>query len=191
MGFAKHSLPFGNQTMLEHVVGRLQLVAESVVVVAAADQELILPRDVRVARDARPDQGPLEGIATGLAALSGDADYAFVTSCDVPLLVPKFARQMFQLISDPKDDYEIVAIDDGQYQHPLSAVYKISVAAAARQQLRGLDHSLKSLLGVCRTRFVSPAEVASVDPQLNSLRNVNTLEEYRMATTTAGFDMRL
>jgi molybdopterin-guanine dinucleotide biosynthesis protein A len=191
MGLAKHGLPFGNQTLLEHIVGRLQLVADTVVVVAAVDQELTLPHDVRVVRDTRPDLGPLEGLATGLESLSDEADCVFVTSCDVPLLVPQFARRMFDLIGDPYDGYEIVAVDDGQQQHPLSAVYRVSVAAKARRQLLGTDRSLKSLLRACRTRFVSPDLVDGVDPRLNSLRNVNSLNEYRQATTAAGFDVRL
>ena len=47
-----------------------------------------LPEGVRLVPDKEEGQGPLQGIAAGLEALHGQADAAFVTSCDAPFLSP-------------------------------------------------------------------------------------------------------
>ena len=43
-----------------------------------------------------------------------------MTSCDVPLLVPEFARRMIDLLGE--DDIAVMEIDG--FAHPLSAVYR-------------------------------------------------------------------
>src|SRR6202030_4816740 len=89
MGVPKATLPFGSETMLQRVVRLLGTVVSPVVVVAAREQSLPeLPEDVAVTRDEREQRGPLEGLRAGLSALPKSADIAYVTSCDVPLLVP-------------------------------------------------------------------------------------------------------
>src|SRR5262249_36088440 len=98
MGTSKALLPFGPETMLQRVVRLLGTVVAPIVAVAAADQNLqalpALPAAVIVARDEHKGRGPLEGLRAGLKALPSDIDAAYVTSCDVPLLVPGFVEQM-------------------------------------------------------------------------------------------------
>jgi molybdopterin-guanine dinucleotide biosynthesis protein A len=89
MGRPKVMLPFGPETMLQRVVRLLGQAVDVTVVVATAGQELPeLPSAVVLARDRRPDRGPLEGLAAGLGALGDRAELAFLCGCDVPLLVP-------------------------------------------------------------------------------------------------------
>ena len=95
MGSAKALLPFGSETMLQRVVRLLGTVASPIVVVAASQQPLPeLPAAVTVARDEREGRGPLEGLRAGLKALPSTVDVAYVTSCDVPLLVPGFSIRL-------------------------------------------------------------------------------------------------
>ncbi|NQV25999.1 MAG: molybdenum cofactor guanylyltransferase, partial [Rhodopirellula sp.] len=99
MGRPKFSLPFGDEVLLQRVCRILSEVVSPIVVVAAADQELpSLPENVRVVRDEYDSLGPLAGIATGLDALRKDADAAFVTSCDAPLLRSEFVRRLIELL---------------------------------------------------------------------------------------------
>ena len=44
------------------------------------------------------------------------------------------------------------------------------------------------LFDAVRTRRVRPAELASVDPQLLTLRNLNTRQDYLDALSSAGLD---
>jgi molybdopterin-guanine dinucleotide biosynthesis protein A len=182
MGSSKALLPFGAETMLQRVVRLLGEVVAPIVVVAAAEQELpALPREVILARDEREARGPLEGLRAGLKALPPDVDAAYVTSCDVPLLVPGFVRQMFDLARAS----DIAVMEIGGFTHPLSAVYRRATLPfiedlLARDRLRPVF-----LFEAVNTRRVRPEEMTA-DPELKTLRNLNTRDEYERALVEAG-----
>src|SRR5215831_1364041 len=124
MGTSKALLPFGSETMLQRVVRLLGRVVSPIVVVAAADQPLPdLPPDVIITRDEQQGRGPLEGLRAGLKALPSNVDAAYVTSCDVPLLVPGFVGEMIRLA----EGYDIAVMEIDGFPHPLSAFYRASV----------------------------------------------------------------
>lgn len=185
MGASKALLPFGAETMLQRVVRLLGTVVSPVVVVAAPQQPLPgLPDAVTVARDEQEGRGPLEGLRAGLKALPSGLDVAYVTSCDVPLLVPGFVTRMIELLEEGEHDVAVMEIDG--FAHPLSAVYRCRTlphveALLAADRLRPIF-----LFEAVRTRRVTPAEVASVDPALSTLRNLNNREDYLDALTHAG-----
>ncbi len=105
MGTPKHRLPFGNHTMLEHVLQLLGSVTDSTIIVASSNQDFDFSSTPRVVRDRNADCGPLEAIATGLESAEQIAERAFITACDVPLLNPRFVERLCDLL----DDNEIVA----------------------------------------------------------------------------------
>ena len=183
MGTSKALLPFGPETMLQRVVRILADVVSPIVVVAAVDQELPeLPRDVLLTRDEHQGRGPLEGLRAGLKALPLHVDAAYVTSCDVPLLVPGFVLQMLGYA----DGYDIAVIEQNGFAHPLSAVYRRATLPQiedllARDQLRPAF-----LFDRVHTRRVTPGQMTA-DPDLRTLRNLNTREEYEQALAAAGF----
>ena len=76
------------------------------------------------------------------------------------------------------------------FPHPLSAVYRRSTlphvdALLAQDRLRPVF-----LFDAVRTRRVLPAEMLSADPQLLTLRNLNTREDYLEALKIAGLANR-
>jgi molybdopterin-guanine dinucleotide biosynthesis protein A len=187
MGVPKATLPFGPETMLQRVVRLLRTVVSPVVVVAAREQSLPeLPPDVAVTRDEREQRGPLEGLRAGLRALPNSVGIAYVTSCDVPLLVPAFVERMVDLLGD----HDIAVMEVDGFPHPLSAVYRRDTlpqveALLAEDRLRPVF-----LFDAVRTRRVRPEEMLSVDPQLRTLRNLNTREDYLAALADAGYQPR-
>lgn len=190
MGAEKALLPFGDEPMLARVVSRVSAALTlppsalhgPVIVVAAADQELPpLSVNVEVVRDRRPDRGPLEALAAGLAALPARIDAAFVTGCDVPLLMPAFIRRMFELLGDA----EVVVPRIDGHLHPLAAVYRRAVLPAIEEMLARDQLKLQSLFDLVPTCFAAAEDLRPVDPQLHSLRNVNTPAELRAALVEA------
>jgi molybdopterin-guanine dinucleotide biosynthesis protein A len=183
MGVPKATLAFGPETMLQRVVRLLGTVISPIVVVAARDQLLPeLPDTVTVTRDEREQRGPLEGLRAGLKALPHSIDIAYVTSCDVPLLVPRFVERMIELLGD----HDIAVMEIDGFPHPLSAVYRRDTlphieSLLAQDRLRPVF-----LFDAVRTRRVRPNEMESVDPQLRTLRNLNTPEDYSEALSDAG-----
>jgi len=183
MGSSKALLPFGAETMLQRVVRLVGTVVSPVVVVAAPDQVLPdLPADVAIVVDEREGRGPLEGLRAGLTALPGEVDVAYVTSCDVPLFVPGFARRLIDLLGD----HEITVMEIDGFAHPLSAVYRRTTLPHVEGLLAHDRLRPAFLFDVVRTRRVQANEVSDVDPQLLTLRNLNTPEDYRAALALAG-----
>ena len=183
MGVPKATLPFGPETMLQRVVRLLGTIVSPIVVVAARAQEMPeLPDDVSVTRDERDARGPLEGLRAGLKALPGDVDLAYVTSCDVPLLVPAFVERMIDLLGD----HDIAVMEIDGFPHPLSAVYRRDTLPHIEALLEQDRLRPVYLFDAVRTRRVHPVDMLSVDPELRTLRNLNTREEYLEALTEAG-----
>jgi molybdopterin-guanine dinucleotide biosynthesis protein A len=182
MGRPKAWLPFGGEALLTRVVRRLGEAVAPVVVVAAPGQELpSLPSEVAVIRDPEGGRGPLQGLAAGLAALHGRADAAYATSCDAPFLRPAFVRRLIDLLGD-----RVICVPRvGDYHHPLAAVYRVEAAeAAARLLAEGRARPL-FLFDTVPTRVVEAAELADVDPNFRTLRNLNTPEDYAAALREA------
>lgn len=180
MGLPKAMLPFGDELMLQRVVRLIGEVPrlEHLVVVAAEGQELPpLPAGVQITRDAQPDRGPLEGLAAGLAALAPRCEAVYATGCDVPLLVPAFIERMFELLGE----HEIAVPKDGQFYHPLAAVYRTSVLGEVKQLLDADRRRPFFLFEKVDAREILVDELRAVDPQLVSLTNLNTPEDYQRA----------
>ena len=180
MGQPKALLPFDGEIMLQRVV---RLVGEAVepnrtVVVAAAGQELPpLTGEIKVVRDKHEGQGPLEGLARGLAALADSCDAVYATGCDVPLLVPAFIEHMFRLLG--RND--VVVPRDRRFYHPLAAVYRTSVLAEIRQLLTANKRRPFFLFENVATLEIPVDELRVADPELASLTNLNTPEDYHQA----------
>jgi molybdenum cofactor guanylyltransferase len=160
----------------------LGAIVSPIVVVAAAGQDLpALPSTVIVTRDEREARGPLEGLRAGLKALPETVDAAYITSCDVPLLVPAFVRRMIDLLGD--DDVSVMEIDG--FAHPLSAVYRRRALPEVEALLAADRLRPVFLFEAVRTRRVQTSEMTSVDPQLLTLRNLNTPQDYEDALATS------
>jgi molybdopterin-guanine dinucleotide biosynthesis protein A len=182
MGKPKACLPFGDELMLPRVVrllgDALGEAAGPIVVVAAPEQDVPpLPAAVAIVRDEERGRGPLEGLAAGLTALQGRADAAYLSSCDVPFLRPAFVRRLAELLGER----QICVPHVGDFHHPLAAVYRLDVLPVVRRLLRANRLRPVYLFDEVRTRIVHADELLAVDPSLQSLRNLNTPEEYAAA----------
>jgi molybdopterin-guanine dinucleotide biosynthesis protein A len=135
-----------------------------------------------VTRDEREDRGPLEGLLAGLTAIAPQADAAYVTSCDVPLLVPAFVQRMIERLGD----CEIAVPVEGEFAHPLAGVYRTSVLPHVRELLAADQLRPAFLFERVKTCRVPVEELRAFDPQLATLQNVNRPEDYLTALAAAG-----
>jgi molybdopterin-guanine dinucleotide biosynthesis protein A len=183
MGRPKAWLPFAGELLLGRVVRLLGTVVAPQIVVAAPGQDVPpLPEGVQVVRDPELGRGPLQGLAAGLEALRHRADAAYVSSCDVPFLRPAFVRRMIELLGE-----HVACVPQvGGLLHPLAAVYRLQVAAVAARLLAEGRRRTTLLADAVPTRIVTAEELAAVDPGLESLRNINTPEDYQTALQDAG-----
>ena len=178
MGRPKAWLPFGDEVLLQRVVRVLSEIVDPIVVVAAPDQPLpALPDSTIIACDAREFLGPLNGLAEGLAALANRAEVAYLTSCDVPFLRPDFVRRVLERLGDAS----VCLPEVGGFKHPLAAAYRVDVLPVVGALLDAGRLRPVYVTESVTTRVLGAEDFIDVDPDLASLRNVNTLDEYEAA----------
>jgi molybdopterin-guanine dinucleotide biosynthesis protein A len=204
MGRPKAWLPVGDELMLQRVVRVLSEVVNPVIVVAAPRQNVPpLPGEVGVVLDQVEGQGPLGGLAAGLAAMQGRAEMVYVSACDVPLLRCGFVRRVLthlspggkgvggqhlspadacgsgtQWTSQGRGSFAVAVPRIADFFHPLAAVYRVDLLPVVRQLLASGQFKMTALFDTVPTRVLTEVDFADVDPHLESLRNVNTPEEY-------------
>jgi molybdopterin-guanine dinucleotide biosynthesis protein A len=187
MGRSKASLEWHGSTFLRRVAG---IVARAVdgplVVVRAPAQELpSLPPGVGVVADAREGRGPVQGLAAGLAAVAGNAELAYVSSTDVPLLHPAFVAAVLAA-AEPEDVDVALPVAQG-FRHPLAAAYRTSLLGDIEELIASGRMSPAFLFERCRVRelderqLLRDSRLARADPELLSLLNVNNPVEYEEA----------
>jgi molybdopterin-guanine dinucleotide biosynthesis protein A len=190
---------FGGDKLAADVDGRPLLhlaiaavagVADEVVVVIGAEAaEPALPVEaplpVRVARDVVPDQGPLAGLAAGLAAAAHPL--AILVGGDQPSLRGDVLRLLLErlghvlaepgaaepALAEPVPDVAILADGDRVWPFPV-AVRVATVRPAAEAALRGPDLRLFMLYRRLRIAPVAEARWRALDPEAASLRDVDT-----------------
>jgi molybdopterin-guanine dinucleotide biosynthesis protein A len=180
MGRDKATLPFGPELMLQRIVRLLsEEVDSSAIVVVSAKGQLLppLPPEIRVVCDENPGRGPLEGLAAGLKAMPDHVEAVYATSCDVPLMATSFVRAIF----DHLGDHEIAVPVEGQFHHPLAAVYRPRVLAVVQQLLAANKLRPRFLFDEVDTMEVDVESLRVFDPTLLTLMNLNHPEDYEKA----------
>ena len=175
MGKPKVWLPCGREFLLQRMVRLVGEVVSPVVVAARRGQSLpSLPADVEVVYDVVENAGPLAGIAAGLEALADRCEAAFVCSCDHPLLRPGFVRRLIQRLGDAAG---VVLEHDGRV-HPLAGVYSLTTRKLVADMLNQGERRATNFAGRSGAIVMSSEELVDVDPNLDSLKNVNDSETY-------------
>ncbi len=183
MGTAKAALDWHGEPLACRVARVLaRAVADGpVVAVGAPGQQLpAMSAGVEVIADPAEGDGPLRGLAAGLAHLSGRADVAYVSSVDAPLLHARFVAAVLAGLGDHD---AAVPIAHG-HRHPLAAAYRLTVLPLFDRLLAEGERRLAVALAQVRTRLLdetalrTSAGLGQVDPLLDALRNVNTPDEY-------------
>ncbi|AEA25489.1 MULTISPECIES: molybdenum cofactor guanylyltransferase [Pseudonocardia] len=188
MGTAKAELDWHGVPLVARVAALVARgVGGPVVVVRAPAQPLPpLPRRVEVVEDPVEGRGPLQGIAVGLAALADRADAAFVTATDLPLLHPAYVRRVLALLGGP-DAPDVVVPQVHGFPQPLAAAYRTTLSALVTSLVA--DGVLRPPDLFERCRVLRPDEpalladpvLARLDPDLDSLLNVNTPQDWAAA----------
>lgn len=191
MGEPKAALEWHGSTLLYRTVSVLaRTVTGPVLVVRAPGQQLpTLPPGVQVVDDPVEGLGPLQGIATGLAAVADRASAAFVCSTDMPFLHPAFIRRVLRglSMSGSAAGPDVVLPIARGFPQPLAAAYRTALAELAAKLIA--DGRLRPAMlfeecGVARpedAELLADADLARLDPGLDSVVNVNAPKDYAAA----------
>ncbi|HEY4607614.1 MAG TPA: molybdenum cofactor guanylyltransferase [Ilumatobacteraceae bacterium] len=187
MGTSKAALAWQGSTLLHRTVSVLaEVVGGPVVVVASPGQELpTLRSGTTIVEDPIEGLGPMQGIATGLDAVAADAWAAFVCSTDMPFLHPAFVRRVLGELASNDVDVVLPLVRD--HRQPLAAAYLTSLADTVRELVAAGRLATGMLFERCVVREIDEAELladpelAKADPNLDSVININTPEDYAAA----------
>jgi molybdenum cofactor guanylyltransferase len=179
MGRPKAWLPFHGQLMLVRVLERLAPLFAERVVIRAPGQEL--PEvDARFVEDEEEGQGPVAGLAVGLAAVTHPL--AFVTSCDAPFIDPRVVAYLLDRCQPPT---AVVVPHWEDRLQPLHAVYRADTAPVLKRLLAAGRRRPVDLFGEVPTLQVPEEEIRALDPHGLTFLNTNTPEEYERALALA------
>ena len=179
MGSSKAAAVWDGKPLVVHMAEVLCVVADPVIVVAAADQKLPpLPHGCEVAIDAEPEQGPLEAMSAGFRVAQGRGHEIFVAAVDLPLLRPEFVLAVVDRLDGAQ---AAVPVSNG-HEHYLAAAYRRELQGLIEQLLVHGERRVGALVEQVPTNRFDVAEL----PFPESLRNANTADELESLRQLAG-----
>lgn len=186
MGSAKAALEWHGSTLLYRAAAVVTRSVDGPVVVVAAPGQALpeLPTGVAVVEDPVEGLGPMQGLAVGLAAVEDRAEAAFVCSTDLPFLHPAYVRRVLRGLVDGVD--VVLPVARG-FRQPLAAAYRTGMAGLVAELLREGNRRPGMIFEHCvvvqldDAALLDDAAVARYDPDLESVRNINTPDDYRAA----------
>mgnify|MGYP001180838605 FL=1 len=176
MGEDKRYLVVGEQTLLERGLAVLRSIFQEVLVVIAQDSPP-LDVDVRVVRDLVPDCGSLGGLYTGLTQAT--TPYIFVVACDMPFLDPAVITQF----TSRRASADIVMAKLAARLHPMHALYGKRCLPVVDQMIQARQLKIQGMVShsSLRVRYVTEADLLTIDPFGRSFHNVNTPADLEVA----------
>jgi molybdopterin-guanine dinucleotide biosynthesis protein A len=172
MGCDKALLPLGKSTVIKVVIERLHDVCEDVLVVTSPERPY-QNLNAQVVFDVMPDKNCLGGLYTGL--LRSPRNVNFACACDMPMILPAVVRYLLEQIPG----FDVVIPHAAGGYEPLCAVYTKACLPHIEQQLGENNLRMVDWLKHVRTRIVAEQELRKLDPELLSLCNLNTEDDYR------------
>ncbi len=169
-GRDKLAEPVGGRPLLERAVDAVRIVADVVVIVVSPGATIPLSDGVLIAFDPRPFEGPLAGLAAGLAALPADVDRVIVVGGDMPTLVVPVLRRLIRGLG--ACDVTVLADDDRPRPLPM-AVRSAPASAATARLLAGGERRFRALLSELDVEVIAAAVWRVDDPHGSTLRDVD------------------
>jgi molybdopterin-guanine dinucleotide biosynthesis protein A len=171
----KAFLDLGGRSFLDWILAGLA---------ASFTERLIVTREpslydghqARVVEDIFDVRSPLTGIHAALVEMG--SDYAFVTSCDTPLLSKDVIRVLKEAI---EPDADVIAPFDGTYYQPMCAIYSRRCIPLIENMLVRREKKVDLFYPKVRLKTIPYERLRAVDPELHSFFNVNTRAELETA----------
>ena len=186
MGTDKALVTLNGEPMLSRICRVLQPVASSVVVVAAADQELpALPDETAVQRDRIPHAGPLHGLIVGLEYLNqtlAPEQKVLVTSTDLPLVTTGVAKEI--ILRGVRSAAPVWITIKNNIRQPFPGVYQVSLLNELRNAFDEGERSIRTATKRAQTVDVSALSLSGNESEF--LSNVNSPDDLKLIRRMIG-----
>lgn len=188
MGQHKALMPFGGRPLIGRVIDAMQPVCASLLLVTNSP-DLYRQLGLAMVPDAVPGAGSLGGLYSGLAAMQTELGIA--VACDMPFLNSALLEHMVSLAVDFDVVIPDLGVDDlpappgakakQRDLHPMHAVYRSTCIRPIEAQMRSGDLRMIGYFDQVRVRALPRSEMLVLDPDLLSVMNVNTPDEWAQA----------
>lgn len=159
------------ETLIGRAVRRLAEVSDDVMIVGnRLDRFVGVP--ARLVHDEIQGLGVLAGIYTSLR--SARHAQVFVCACDMPFLNPR----LVQLMASLADGYDVVIPQPGGVPEPTHAIYSRSALPAIERLIQKGGACPLDFLPDVRIRLLGQDDIELIDPQGQSLFNINREQEW-------------
>ena len=159
------------QSLLDRAIVAVAAVASDVVVVIAPGPDRSVPAGARLVHDTNAFEGPLAGLAMGLAALKPDVDRAIVVGGDMPSLIPAVLARLFAALG-ATIDAALLEVDGRPVPLPM-ALQRHVASPIARSLLDAGEHRLRALPLALRVTIIAEGTWRLDDPNGLTLRDVD------------------
>jgi molybdopterin-guanine dinucleotide biosynthesis protein A len=171
-GRDKLAEPLLGRPLLHHAVAAVQAVATDVIVVVAPGATIDPPAGARVVHDAQAFEGPLAGLAAGLAALDPAVDRLVVVGGDMPSLEPAVLALLIAALG-PSTAVAVLELDGRALPLPMALRPAEAMAVAPRLLASG-ERRLRALPDALATHVIAEATWRLDDPGGATLRDIDT-----------------
>jgi len=170
MGADKAMAEIHGKPMAAHIIEAIDpLFSDLLISVREFRTDVTLPQIV----DSSSGRGPMIGIKSALEAVQ--TDWLFVIACDMPFV----STDLIHALALKREHHDAVLTHVSDRPQPLFGFYaksclpqmQVRIAEGQRSMMRLLDQ-----LDVC---LMAEAEVKAIDPQLNSLMSLDSVEEIK------------
>ncbi len=175
-GRDKLAEPLDGRPLLDHVIGAARHLSGEVLIVVTPGSHPLVPDGVRVVEDQRAFEGPLAGVAAGLAAT--DADIVVVLAGDMPAVRTGVLTRLVDTMTAAGAGAAVLAVGDDR--PPLPMAVRRSVAAnLATSLLADGQRRLRALPEGLAAAVVPERDWRHDDPDGASLLDIDTPSDLR------------
>ena len=176
-GRDKLAEPLDGRPLLDHAIAAVRALATDIVVVAAPDANLDVPDGVRLAHDPVAYEGPLAGLAAGLAGLEPAVERVLVVAGDMPTLVPAVLGRLLDAIASGSDAAILGGGGDGETAPLPLALRRRRAEIAVVTLLDAGERRLRAAPQVLDAEVIPESTWRLDDPTAATLRDIDTRED--------------
>jgi molybdopterin-guanine dinucleotide biosynthesis protein A len=184
MGVDKFSLVLNGKTFLEIANETLENFGNVTVVCSPSHP---LTQAVLTVHDIHQNRGALGGIHSAL--IHSKSDLTIILACDYPFVTVELIEFLTNIGKTENDSDAYAPIQsDGKIQ-PLCAVYKTETCGKTVSEMlenEGENYSVRDFSNRIKTRYVEFSEIAHLQNSEHFFFNVNTPEDFILATSVYG-----
>jgi molybdenum cofactor guanylyltransferase len=171
MGSNKAFLKLESKTFIEHQIDLLREIFNEITISANTPSEY-KHLNIPIIKDIYPNKGPLGGIYTSL--INSSSFYIFVLACDMPFVEIDLIKHLKSFIKG----HDVVVTQSNKGLEPLHAFYSKNCIASIKRELDNNNLRIISFFPQVNVKVVKLDSLDSSDKFKNSIKNLNTSEEY-------------